>query len=55
MESPSGTPSTKLVLGGASAAIFASIAALVLVPATVRSIMSSQFLPHVYCYLYDSN
>ena len=53
MESPSGTPSTKLVLGGASAAIFASIAALVLVPATVRSIMSSQFLPHVYCYLYD--
>ena len=53
MESPSGTPSTKLVLGGASAAIFGGIAALVMVPATVRSITSSQFLPHVYCYLYD--
>src|SRR5258705_4134029 len=53
MESPAGTPSTKLVFGGASAAIVASSAAMVLVPATVRSMMSSQFLPHVYCYLYD--
>ena len=24
-----------------------------IVPATVRSMTSSQFLPHVYCYLYD--
>jgi signal transduction histidine kinase len=53
MESPAGTPSPRLVFGGTSAAIVASTAALVLVPATVRSMMSSQFLPHVYCYLYD--
>ena len=53
MQSSTGMPTTRLVLGGSMAAILTSIAALVLVPATVRSMMSSQFLPHVYCYLYD--
>lgn len=53
MQSSTGVPTAGLVVGGSTAAVLASITALLLVPATVRSTLSSQFLPHVYCYLYD--
>jgi signal transduction histidine kinase len=53
MESTTAAPSHKLVIGGSTAATLAAVAALILVPATIRSMMSVKFLPHVYCYLYD--
>jgi signal transduction histidine kinase len=42
-----------LVVGGSMAALFASITALIAIPMTVRDTLSSRFLPHAYCYLYD--
>jgi hypothetical protein len=42
-----------LVVGGSMAALFASITALIVIPMTVRDALSSRFLPHAYCYLYD--
>jgi signal transduction histidine kinase len=41
----------KWVLGSSMAAVFFATAAMILVPATVRSALSSSFLPHAYCYL----
>ena len=41
------------VLGTSMAAVFSAVVALMLVPATVGSALSTSFLPHAYCYLYD--
>ena len=41
------------VLGTSIAAVFSTAMALMLVPAAVGSAMSTSFLPHAYCYLYD--
>jgi len=40
-------------VGGSVAALLASVAAIILIPATMSSALSSPFLPHAYCYLYD--
>jgi signal transduction histidine kinase len=49
-----GSPTRRLVIGGYITALASSVAAVLLIPATVRSTLSSApFLPHVYCYLYD--
>jgi signal transduction histidine kinase len=54
MQVSSTTATRKLVMSGYIAAFSFSLAAIVLIPATVRGILSSSpFLPHVYCYLYD--
>jgi hypothetical protein len=45
--------SRKLVAGGSIAALVSSVAAIILIPATVKSALSSSFLPHAYCYLND--
>ncbi|MGB9199486.1 MAG: sensor histidine kinase [Terriglobales bacterium] len=46
------TPNRRIV-ACAVVATAAGLAALVMVPAAVRSIFSSNFLPHAYCYLQD--
>jgi len=53
MQGSTGGTARRLVVSGAIVALFSSIAALILVPAAVSSALSSRFLPHVYCYLYD--
>ena len=53
MESSTTAPARRLVIGGSAAATLVTVAALILIPASVRSMMSARFLPHVYCYLYD--
>jgi signal transduction histidine kinase len=53
MHVSSATATRRSVVGGSIAALVASAAAIILIPATVRSALSSPFLPHVYCYLYD--
>jgi signal transduction histidine kinase len=53
MQTPTATTTRTMVVGGSMAAVLSAVAALILIPATVRSILSSAFLPHVYCYLYD--
>lgn len=48
------TPATrKLVLGSTVAAVSLVAGTLVVLPAALRSMLSSNFLPHAYCYLYD--
>jgi signal transduction histidine kinase len=49
------TPSAtrNLAVGSTIAALALSVAAVVMVPSTLRGILSSRFLPHAYCYLYD--
>lgn len=54
MHVPATIATRRLVVGGSVAALFASLAAVVLIPATVgRALSSSDFLPHAYCYMYD--
>lgn len=53
MQASQAMGSRRVVIGGSMAAVLASMAALILIPATIRSVASSAFLPHVYCYLYD--
>jgi signal transduction histidine kinase len=53
MHVSSATATRRSVVGGSIAALVASAAAIILIPATVRSALSSPFLPHMYCYLYD--
>lgn len=43
----------RFVLFASAAAVAVSVAAIALIPAAVRNISSSNFLPHVACYLYD--
>ncbi len=47
-------PASNRILTG-SAVILAAAGLVIVLPQTVRGIFSSQFLPHVYCYLYDKN
>jgi signal transduction histidine kinase len=49
------TATRRSVVGGSIAGVLACTAAIILIPATVGSTLSSPFLPHVYCYLYDKN
>jgi signal transduction histidine kinase len=53
MQDPTTPAIRRLVVGSSAAALALALAALVMVPAALRSIFSSQFLPHAYCYLYD--
>jgi signal transduction histidine kinase len=53
MNTVTATSTRKLVVGSAIAAIGLSAAVLVLVQGTVRGLLSSQFLPHAFCYLND--
>jgi signal transduction histidine kinase len=53
MHVSTGYATRRLVVGGSVAAILASLAAILIIPATVGSALSSSFLPHAYCYLYD--
>lgn len=48
------TATRRLVVGGSIAAILLTVATLILIPSTVRSALSSPFLPHVACYLYNT-
>jgi len=41
------------VLAISAAILAASVAAIVLVPQTISELLSTRFLPHAYCYLYD--
>src|SRR5271170_3578288 len=43
----------KLVVMGSAAALALSAGALVMIPSALRSITSSNFLPHATCYLYN--
>ncbi len=53
MQGTTALSARRLVIGGSAAATIAALSSLVLLPATVKSTLSAQFLPHVYCYLYD--
>jgi signal transduction histidine kinase len=53
MESSTSTATRKLVLGSTFAAITLGVAALAMAPSALRGILSSKFLPHSYCYLYN--
>ncbi len=53
MHSSTASATRRLVVGGSVAALLASVAAIILIPATMSSALSSPFLPHAYCYLYD--
>jgi signal transduction histidine kinase len=53
MEIPTAAATRKLVLGSSVAAFALAAAALVMIPTALRGILSSDFLPHAYCYLYD--
>ncbi len=43
----------KIALGSSIAALGLAVAALILIPSALRSMFSSNFLPHAYCYLFD--
>src|SRR5579862_2412846 len=43
----------KLVVSASAVALMLSVAAVFLVPSTLRSIFSSDYMPHAMCYLYD--
>jgi len=53
MEVATSAATRKLVVGSSLVALGLSVSALVLVPGTVNGVLSSRFLPHAYCYLYD--
>jgi signal transduction histidine kinase len=53
METSTSSTTRNLALGSTVAALILSVVAVVMVPSTVRGILSSRFLPHAYCYLYD--
>ena len=53
MDTASINPSRNTVVGFAIAALALTLATLVAVPAAVKGIFSTSFLPHRYCYLYD--
>ena len=46
-------PRSKGLVLVSAAAVAAMVTALALVPQTFRGLFTTQFLPHVYCYLYD--
>ncbi|MGC2720122.1 MAG: sensor histidine kinase [Candidatus Acidiferrales bacterium] len=46
-------PTRRLVLGFSAAAVAMAAATLIAIPASVKGIFSTNFLPHKYCYLYD--
>ena len=43
----------KLVVSASTVALMLSVAAVFLVPSTLRSIFSSNYMPHAMCYLYN--
>jgi len=43
----------RLVIGSSLAAAALAAGALLFIPAALRSILSTDFLPHAYCYLFD--
>ncbi|MBV8052764.1 MAG: hypothetical protein JOZ80_16375 [Acidobacteriaceae bacterium] len=43
------------MLAAAGAILAASVIAILLVPQTIRGLLSTGFLPHAYCYLYDKS
>jgi len=53
MEATTASLRSKGLLSASAAILAASVAAIVLVPQTMRGLLSTQFLPHAYCYLYD--
>jgi signal transduction histidine kinase len=53
MENLTPSATRNLVVGSTMAALVFGAAAVVMVPSTLRGILSSSFLPHAYCYLYD--
>lgn len=53
MEISTASATRRLVVGGSMAAVVSSVATIILIPATVGGVLSSSFLPHIYCYLYD--
>ena len=53
MESLTPSPTRNLVVASTVAALVFGAVAVVLVPSTLRGILSTSFLPHSYCYLYD--
>ena len=54
MQDPTTAATRKLVVGSTMAAVALAASALVLIPSALGSIFSSRFLPHAYCYLYDT-
>ena len=53
MESSTPSATRNLVMASTVAALAFGVAAIVMVPSTLHGILSSSFLPHAYCYLYD--
>jgi signal transduction histidine kinase len=53
MEATTASLRSKGLLTASAAILAASVAAIILVPQTMRGLLSTQFLPHAYCYLYD--
>jgi len=43
----------KIVIGTSAVALALTVGALFLIPSTLRSMFSSNFMPHVMCYLYN--
>jgi|HubBroStandDraft_2_1064218.scaffolds.fasta_scaffold44911_3 signal transduction histidine kinase len=54
MHDPTTAATRKLVVGSTITAVALAAGVLVLVPSAVGSMFSSRFLPHAYCYLYDT-
>src|SRR5579862_6292083 len=50
---PNWRSAPRLVLSASAAAVIVSLAAIAFIPAALQNIGSSQFLPHVSCYLYN--
>lgn len=53
MEFSTPVANRKVVLGSSVAALTMAVGALVMIPTAVRGMLSSNFLPHAYCYLND--
>src|SRR5882672_8352370 len=53
MEAPIPSTGHKLLLGGFVASLAVIVGVLLAVPSALRGMLSSGFLPHRYCYLYD--
>lgn len=45
----------RLVVGSSVAALALAVGTLIMMPAALRGVFSSSFLPHSYCYLYNKN
>jgi signal transduction histidine kinase len=53
MDSSTPAATRRLVVGATAAALVLGAAALIVIPSTLRGMLSSGFLPHAYCYLYN--